>query len=128
MANGFIRIQTQTVDDYRRAARVLRRQNVQFQTYSLEEEKLLHVVIRGITQDITEEEVTTYLREKGFSPAKVSHMKKRVTKEPIPLVLVQLPKNKNEKQIFQIRSVLGLAVSVEMQQKKLGVSQCFRCQ
>nr|CAI5854558.1 unnamed protein product [Callosobruchus analis] len=48
-----IRLQVKTVEDYRQARRLLEERKVELHSYTLEEDKLLHVVIRGIPNVLT---------------------------------------------------------------------------
>lgn len=113
-----------TVDDYRNITKYLDANNVQYHTFGLPEDKLLHVVFRNIPVEIDTKIIKNDLINKGFHPENVFRMKNKA-KNPIPLVLVKLPKN--EKFIIQLTDVSRLITKVETLINKTGTGQCFRC-
>lgn len=52
-----IQIEPASEDDYRKLKKLFENQKIEFYTYQLRSEKRLKVVIRGVTQEITEKEV-----------------------------------------------------------------------
>ncbi|GJQ71900.1 hypothetical protein Trydic_g3010 [Trypoxylus dichotomus] len=64
--NVGIRIQPATAADYRQVVRIVSEMKVQYHSYQLTEEKPLKVVIRGISEEITEEEIIGDLANQGF--------------------------------------------------------------
>lgn len=53
-------------------------------------------------------------------------MKRSKDKTPIPLVLVTLPKS--EKDIFQLKHLVNVIITVESQHQKAVIRKCYRCQ
>lgn len=86
------------------------------------------MVIRGIPQGVSEEEVVEDLKGQGFNPIKASRLtlKDNGEKTPLPLVMVQLPRE--EKKIFDVKAVVHLRVRVETLKSKAGYGQCYNCQ
>ncbi|GJQ87994.1 hypothetical protein Trydic_g12920 [Trypoxylus dichotomus] len=124
-----IRIQPATASDYRRLVEIVTSLGVPFHSYQLTEEKPLKIVLRGLPEEISDEEIREYLAQQGFATATVKRMTVGPNKRPIPLVFVQLTKNEQSKKIFDMRQVCGLYVRVESKQiKKNTVTQCHRCQ
>ncbi|GJQ68002.1 hypothetical protein Trydic_g16739 [Trypoxylus dichotomus] len=64
--NVGIRIQPATAADYRQVIRIVSELRVQYHSYQLTEEKPLKVVIRGISEEITEDKITRDLASRGF--------------------------------------------------------------
>lgn len=116
----------QTELDYRKLVRLFIRQGVQYHTYQLPSEKLLYVVIKGISEPIETSEIKEELEKRGFHPENVSRMRSRKDKRALHMVLVTVPKTENS--IYKIRDILGLVVTVEDQKSPNRVSQCHRCQ
>ncbi|GJQ87700.1 hypothetical protein Trydic_g22025 [Trypoxylus dichotomus] len=124
-----IRIQPATASDYRRLVEIVTSLGVPFHSYQLTEEKPLKIVLRGLPEEISDEEIREDLAQQGFATATVKRMTVGPNKRPIPLVFVQLTINEQSKKIFDMRQVCGLYVRVESKQiKKNTVTQCHRCQ
>ena len=123
-----VRIIPKGIEEYRKIVAILDEKKWEYHTYQLPEEKTLRVVIRGIPQGVTDEEVLEDLKAQGFNPLKAARMttKKDGEKTPLPLVMVQLPRD--EKRIFDLRAVVHLRVRVETLKSKAGDGQCYNCQ
>lgn len=122
--NDGIRIQLADSDSHRAATKLLREQNIGFYTFTTKDEAKLRVVIRGIPEHYTQEEIKEDLELQGFHPEAVFRMKN--DKRPLPLVLAILPRD--EKEIFNIKSVKHFIVRTETQRLRSSVNQCHRCQ
>ncbi|GJQ67692.1 hypothetical protein Trydic_g6725, partial [Trypoxylus dichotomus] len=125
LVNAGIQIDPAAEEDYRKLVHLLEKEGYQFFTYQLSSEKKLKVVLRGITQEITEKEITEDLQSKGYPADKVTRMNGK-NGRPAPLVLLEL--SKEYKSIYELRQVCGLATQVEPLKTKTGVIQCHRCQ
>lgn len=112
--------------DYRKLVRLFIHQKLQYHTYQLPSEKQLHVVIKGIPEPIETEEIKNDLESKGFHPENIIRMRSRRDKRPLHMVLATLPRS--EKEIYKIKEVLSLIVTVEEQRNTERYGQCHRCQ
>lgn len=121
-----IRIQPETSDDYRKLTRLLQDTDIEFHTYQLQEEKELKIVIRGLFLKTETEEITEDLKEKGLNPSKVTQMTNKITKQPMPLFLITLPRT--DKKIYELTNILGLSIKIENLKATGQLSQCYRCQ
>ncbi|KAJ8911064.1 hypothetical protein NQ315_008199 [Exocentrus adspersus] len=115
-----------SADDHRLITKTLEADKQEYHTYSLQEEKTLRVVVRGIPTGIDEEEVKSDLQAQGFTVLVVHRMVSRKTKEALPLVLVQVPRAQTK--LLEVRRCCALVVRVEKQRQQAGVNQCHRCQ
>lgn len=123
-----IRLYPDTPNDFRAAIRVIDAHKAPRYTYTLPEEQTLKIVFRGIPTDFTEEEVLEDLRdEQNFDIISVKRMRKNKD-TPYSMMLVQAPKNERSKELFQVRSIAGMAVRAEPKRKQTGSTQCYRCQ
>ncbi|KAJ8970978.1 hypothetical protein NQ317_003849 [Molorchus minor] len=95
-------------------------------TYSLQEDKKLRVVIRGLPEDLPEQEIVEDLQDQGFHPATVQRMRSRRTKNKMPLVLVQQPEGEVSI-LTALRQCCMLLVRVERRASQ-DIGQCHRCQ
>lgn len=120
-----IKIFPNSADDYRKITKFFDSNGHEYHTYELPDDKLLHIVLRNIPIEINIEDIEEDLTIKGFHPEAIHRMKNK-NKNPMPLILVKLPKN--EKNIFEITEINGLLTVVETLKNKTGSGQCFRCQ
>ncbi|GJQ78640.1 hypothetical protein Trydic_g11744 [Trypoxylus dichotomus] len=105
-----IQVQPATEDDYRKLSKMLKEEGIQFYTFQLKSEKKLKVVLRGITQDITDDEIKDDLQQQDYPVEKNSQMKGR-NGQPTPLVLIEV--SREYKSIYNIANCCGLAIKVE---------------
>ncbi|CAG9814582.1 unnamed protein product [Phaedon cochleariae] len=119
-----VSINPDTPDDYRKLIKLFDENKVEYHTYMLPDDKLLHVVIKGIPEVTDTDEINPDLENKGFHPELVSQMTSRRTKKALPMFLVQLPKN--ESNIYELNECYYLKISVEKQNKQSGPTQCYR--
>ncbi|KAK9717212.1 zinc finger associated protein [Popillia japonica] len=106
-----IRIFPSTASDHRTLTKFFSNDGIPHHTYQLPSEKLLDVVVRGIPQEIAEEEIFNDFRERGFTPQVVARMRRSRDRAPMPLVLVKVPRE--QKTIYHLEEVLSLEVTVE---------------
>lgn len=121
-----IKVKPSSSDDFRKLIQLLDEHSYPYHTFQLPEEKLLHIVFRGVPECIAIEEVREDLINKGFHPEKVYRMRNSKTKASIPLVLVLL--SSPDKEIFETTKVLHLKISVETFRPKTSIGQCHNCQ
>ncbi|UYV74872.1 hypothetical protein LAZ67_12001574 [Cordylochernes scorpioides] len=72
----------------------------------LQEEKPLKVVLKGVSTAFKEEDVVTELVSMGFTEVIVKRLHRQSTKIPMNIVLVELPKNEQNKRIYGITEIL----------------------
>ncbi|GLV46602.1 hypothetical protein CBL_20887, partial [Carabus blaptoides fortunei] len=123
-----IKFQPATEDDYRKFVRQLEddKEPEPFHTFELSSEKSLKVVIRGLPETISEDDVTSELTSLGYPVRKVRRLS--VRGKTIPLVSVDLERSDKGKDIFRLGHLFYLVVKVESKRRNNAVTQCFRCQ
>lgn len=121
-----IRIMPSSIDDHRSMTKLFDKENIEYHTYRLPDEKSLMIVIRGVPVEVEPKDVEEDLIDQGFSPIKITRMTNRRTKAPMPLVLVQLPRS--EKRIYDVETIAGMVIQVETLRASPEIVQCFRCQ
>lgn len=128
-----IKLQTKTEDDYRKVTNYFTAQKIGFYTYQLKSSKGLQVVLKGIESDVTPEEITEALKEKGFYAKNVFNIKNR-NRQPQPLFKIELepenkPPRKNEVHpIYKLQLLLHRRITVEEPHKRNAPVQCTNCQ
>lgn len=117
-------MQITDTDSHRAATKLLKEQGHNFYTYSTKEEAKLRVVIKGLPEHYSSEKIMEDLELQGFHPESVFKIKKN--KKPLPMMLAILPRE--EKEIFNVRSVKRFIVRMEAQYPRASIGQCHRCQ
>lgn len=120
-----IQVEPLTEDDYRSLSKLLKEQNIQYYTYQLKSEKKLKIVLRGVPQDITDDEVTLDLKEKDYPIEKITRMKGK-NGHPAPLVLIEI--GRDYKSIYNLKECCGLDIKVESLRTRTEIVQCHKCQ
>lgn len=120
-----IQIELQTEDDHRNLSKQMENNNIQFYTYQLRSEKKLKIVMRGITQSTTENEIVEDLKQKSYPVTKITRMKGR-NGLPAPLVLLEI--SREYKSIYDLDECCGLMVKIESLRTRNAIIQCHRCQ
>lgn len=123
-ANG-VQVNPLTEEDYRKLRQVLESQKIQHYTYELRSEKKLKIVLRGINTDITDDEITEDLAERGYPITKITRMRGRFN-QPIPLVLVEIARE--YKSMYGLAECCGLDIKVEPLRTRTDIIQCHKCQ
>ncbi|KAJ8915733.1 hypothetical protein NQ315_000669 [Exocentrus adspersus] len=126
IGEGSIAITPVTAADYRLITKVLEADKQEYHTYSLQEDRNLRAVIRGIPTGVAEEEIKADLVEQGFTVLSVHRMTSRRDKRTMPLVLVQVPTSQSN--LLQVQRCCALVVRVEKQRQATVATQCHRCQ
>ncbi|KAJ8909655.1 hypothetical protein NQ315_002920 [Exocentrus adspersus] len=126
IGEGSIAITPATAADYRLITKVLEADKQEYHTYSLQEDRNLRAVIRGIPTGVAEEEIKADLVEQGFTVLSVHRMTSRRDKRTMPLVLVQVPTSQSN--LLQVQRCCALVVRVEKQRQATVATQCHRCQ
>ncbi|GJQ65515.1 hypothetical protein Trydic_g7616 [Trypoxylus dichotomus] len=120
-----IQVEPAIEGDYRKLSKMLKEEGIQFCTFQLKSEKKLKVVLRGITQVITDDEIKDDLQQQDYPAEKNSRMKGR-NGQPTPLVLIEV--RREYKSIYNIANCCGLAIKVEPLRTRSEVVQCHKCQ
>lgn len=117
---------TKNVADFNKLRELLKENQIGYHTFSLPAEKKLKVVLRGVPETLTEEEIKEDLAEKGYQFQSVKRLKNK--HKAYPLVLVNTDKNDAGKQIFNCTEVLHAKITTEPKKRPTRQNQCYRCQ
>ncbi|CAG9818155.1 unnamed protein product [Phaedon cochleariae] len=115
LMRGGLRIQTNNANEYRTTTKILEQDKHEYHTYSLPEDKLLSVVMRGIDMSVEISEIEEDLKNKGLEIKTVHRMKSYRTKLDLPLVIIQVPKS--ETKIWEIKDCCSYIVRIEAQRQ-----------
>ncbi|GBP95099.1 Nucleic-acid-binding protein from transposon X-element [Eumeta japonica] len=126
-----LKIQPESVMDFRKLSSLLATLKVAYHTYSLKEEREFRVVLRGVPKGIPSEEVKEDLLTQDLPVQSVRRITNRA-REPLDLVLVTANTGidqETKRSFYRIKAVCSLSgIKVEQPHKKSIPGQCFNCQ
>lgn len=120
------RVFTKTPDDFRKLRKLFEQNEIEYHTFSLKDEKKLKVVLRGVPETITDEEMSSDLATKGYKFESVKRLRNK--HKTFPLVLVNTERTEEGKKLLNCPDVLHAKISVEPKRRPTTQSQCYRCQ
>ncbi|GFW90424.1 nucleic-acid-binding protein from transposon X-element [Trichonephila clavipes] len=126
--NGKLRVFPTSAEEHRIIQKFVSDKKMRSHTFEMAHNKQLKVVLRGLPTDYNQEELMSELTTLGFKPNHISLLRNRKTNTNMPLFLVTLLRNPENKGIFNIKNIGFFRVSVEPLNKSTLPPQCYRCQ
>ncbi|GFX28830.1 nucleic-acid-binding protein from transposon X-element [Trichonephila clavipes] len=126
--NGKLRVFPTSAEEHRIIQKFVSDKKMRSHTFEMAHNKQLKVVLRGLPTDYNQEELMLELHTVGFKPNHISLMRNKKTNTNMPLFMVTLLRNPENKGIFNIKNIGFFRVSVEPLNKFTMPSQCYRCQ
>ena len=129
-AGRFMKLEFLSADHFRSVQNYLIQSKIQFRTYSLDDDKPIKAVIRGLPFKTETEDIKNALHEEGFLDVNVTQMYRGPVskKNYMPLFHVTLAKSPEAGNIFNLNSIMGASCKVEVYKGRKGPSQCYNCQ
>ncbi|GFT08607.1 nucleic-acid-binding protein from transposon X-element [Trichonephila clavipes] len=124
---GYFKIEAETEDHHREITAYLTGKSVGYYVLNPPENRPLKLVIKGLPEDVEPEDVKKDLISKGINVEKVAQLKKFATKARLPLFLIEITRDDNVNDIYQIRSVLYMQIKLDPFRKSNRVTQCYNC-
>lgn len=128
-------IYTKNIQDYNKMREKIAAAQVQYHTYSLDSEKPITTILKGLPNNITIEEILQDLAEKNLQVIEVKQFLKKVETTPgcfkeykLPIYRVRFHENTKVADFKKYRSVCFCKISWEKNLRKKLVTQCFKCQ
>ncbi|KAE9522699.1 hypothetical protein AGLY_016921, partial [Aphis glycines] len=125
--NEKIKVNVETVDDFRPLTKFLDDKKYEYYTYRLKNEKDISAIIRNLPTSITEFEVMEELRRLNFPVKSVLRLNNK-NKTPTPLMAIQLENNPLSQDIFKLNKLLNCIIITEPRRKSKDPPQCTNCQ
>ncbi|GFS44532.1 nucleic-acid-binding protein from transposon X-element [Trichonephila inaurata madagascariensis] len=126
MTGKYIKLYTDTFEQYHTLNTLLETLQYPFYTITPKNERPIKVVIKGLPRDTKISDIHTDLIDLGFTVNKVTQIIGYISKPPLPLFTVTLPRNINNAKIFDIKKLSFLSITVECFESR-GATQCFQC-
>lgn len=126
--NDEVKIQANTKEAYQAIIKALMEKDTQFHTYQLKEDRSFRVVLRNMHPSTDIEQLKAEINALGHEVRNVSNIRQRETKLSLPLFHIELKAQPNNKEIYNVNSLLHTIVKFEPPRPKREVPQCMNCQ
>lgn len=127
---NYIIIRAINIETYRLIKEILQTNKVQFYTYTPKKDKIISLVLKGLTPEYDENDVSTYTTNKNLpniNIKRVTKLKLSKTEEDKFFFIVQLTNGSKPAELTRINQMLHQLICWERLKKK-SVFQCRRCQ
>ncbi|GFX75389.1 uncharacterized protein TNCV_1724031 [Trichonephila clavipes] len=124
---GYFKIEAETEDHHREITEYLTAKSVGYYVINPPDSRPLKLVIKGLPDDVEPEDVKKDLISKGINIEKVAQLKKFATKAKLPLFLIEITRDDNVNDIYQVRSCLYMQIKFDPFRKNNRVTQCYNC-
>ncbi|GFW49350.1 RNA-directed DNA polymerase from mobile element jockey [Trichonephila clavipes] len=109
--NGKLRVFPTSAEEHRIIQKFVSDKKMRSHTFEMAHNKQLKVVLRGLPTDYNQDKLMSELHTLGFKPNHISLLKNRKTNTNMPLFLVTLVRNPENKGIFNIQNIGFFRVS-----------------
>lgn len=123
-----VKIQAKSKEAYSIIYKELKNRNTEFFTYQPKHERSFRVVLKRIHHSTNVDEIKQALEELHHIPNNIWNIKNSKTKKPLPMFFVDLQPSPNNKDVYNIRSLLNCKIEVEPPRPKRDIPQCSNCQ
>ncbi|GFT45113.1 nucleic-acid-binding protein from transposon X-element [Trichonephila clavipes] len=127
LAGKYIKIFTQSSDEHRIVTAYLKEKSEEFYVIYPPDSRPLKIVIKGLPVSTEIGEIQADLTSQGFCVVKVAQLTRSKTKSPLPIFMVELDRNPDSPDIFQLKKCCYLAVQVDTFNRRPRVSRCYNC-
>ncbi|GFT34659.1 nucleic-acid-binding protein from transposon X-element [Trichonephila clavipes] len=123
----YLKIFTTSTDEHRIVTDYLKEKCEEFYVINPPDSRPQKIVIKGLPVSTEIGEIQADLTSQGFCVRKVAQLTRSKTKSPFPIFMVELERNPDSPDIFQLKKCFYLAVQVDTFNRRPGVSQCYYC-
>lgn len=128
IGNSQLKIQLKDGKTYNTIIKILQEKKTEFHSYQNKSEKNFKVVIKELHHSTDLKYLKEEIESHGHVVANITNIRHRVNKTPLPLFFVEIQKNDNNKDIYEIEYLTHMKVKIEPPKQKREVLQCKRCQ
>ena len=126
LSNEQVRVQPTESSIYTTFIKALMENQTEFHTYKPRQDRSFRVVIQNLHPSTEIQDIKRAPVEKGHEFTNVSNAKQRSTNRPLPLHFIDLQPHCNNKEIYQITTLLITVVKIEASHVKRAFPQCMR--
>lgn len=123
-----VKVQTKSAEAYTTVYKELKKRSTEFFTYQPKEERSFRVVLKHIHPSTDLEEIKSALGDLQHEVRNIWNIKHRQTKQPLNIFYIDLKPQSNNKDIYNLKSILNCKVTFEAPKPKREIPQCTSCQ
>ena len=123
-----VKIQPKTAEAFKIIVSQLDQRKTEFYTFKPKSERSFKVVLKNIHPSTDVDEIKAELLDRRHKVSNRYNIKHREIKLPLPLFIVEIEQNNNNKHIYSIKGLLNNRVVFEPPRPKKEVPQCGNCQ
>lgn len=124
-SKGKTLIYTNNSEDFKKVKLYLEGKKYGFHTFTLPDEKLLKLVLRGLPPTVTIDDIKEELKEQKVEVIKVTQISKNAE---YPLYSMLFSTGTKAQDILKIKTLCYCVISWEKPHRKPNPTQCYRCQ
>ena len=126
--NDQVKVQPTESSVYTTIVKSLIDKNTEFHTYKPRQDRSFRVVLKNIHPSSDLNDITQDLTDKGHEVTNIWNVKQRATKKLLPIHFIGIKPASNNKEIYNITTLLNTIVQFEAPHAKREIPQCMRCQ
>lgn len=123
-----VKIQAKVPEAYSIIYKELKSRHTEFYTYKTKQDRSFRVVLKRIHPSTDMDLLKQALEDLGHRPTNIWNVKNNKTKQPLPMFFIDLQPNINNKDIYNIKSLMNCRVEIEPPRPKRTIPQCSNCQ
>ena len=128
LRNDQVRVQPTESTVHTTIVKALIDKNTEFHTYKPRQDRSFRVILKKIHPSTDLNDIKHDLKDKGHEVTNIWNVKQRVTKKPLPIHFIDIKHSGNNKEIYNITTLLNTIVQIESPRAKREILQCMRCQ
>ncbi|KAJ2948226.1 hypothetical protein O0L34_g10036 [Tuta absoluta] len=123
-----VKVQPKSLQAYSKLVEELKKKNTELHTYKPKEDRSFRVVLKKMHHSADPTEIKNEIEELGHKVINIWNMKHSVTKKPLPMFIVELKTDPNNKTVYNVQRLLHCVISFEAFHQKRVIPQCGKCQ
>ena len=128
LQNERVKIQAKAHEAYSAIYKELKSRDTEFFTYKTKQERSFRVVLKRIHPSTDNNSLKEALEDLGHKPTNIWNIKNNKTKQPLPMFFIDLQPNHNNKDVYNIKTLLNCRIEIEPPRPKRTIPQCSNCQ
>jgi len=108
-----LKLMTYSINAYRQIIKFLEKKNMNFHTFQTNEEKAFRVVIRHLHHTTPAAYIKEELHSLGFTTRSITNCLQYKTKNPLPLLIVDLEPSPLNHNIYKVDSICYTKIKIE---------------
>lgn len=128
LSNDEVKIQPKVSEKYTAIVAALMERKTDFHTYKPKQDRSFRVVLKNLHPSTDVTELSAEIQALGHEVTHIWNIKQNITKKSLPMFYVYLKPKENNKEIYNIRSLMYSSVKFEPPHVKRDIPQCMKCQ